>query len=48
MRSAQTGTVFVREWHGTNHQVTVAKDGFMFQAGRSKLHRLAAQIPHRN
>ena len=30
-RSAQTGTVLVREWHGTKHQVTVLKDGFMFR-----------------
>jgi hypothetical protein len=30
-RSAQIGTVFVREWHGTKHQVTAVKDGFMFK-----------------
>src|ERR1700730_8713094 len=30
-RSAQTGTVLVREWHGTKHQVTALKDGFMFK-----------------
>jgi Protein of unknown function (DUF2924) len=30
-RSVQTGAVLVREWHGTKHQVTVLKDGFMFK-----------------
>ena len=28
------GTVLVREWHGTKHQVTVAKDGFLYHAKR--------------
>jgi len=26
------GTVLVREWHGTKHQVTVLKDGFLYRA----------------
>src|SRR5260370_16390072 len=30
-RSAQTGTVLVREWHGTKPQVPVLKDGFTFK-----------------
>lgn len=29
-RSVKAGAVLVREWHGTKHQVTVLKDGFMF------------------
>jgi hypothetical protein len=28
------GTVLVREWHGTKHQVTVLKDGFLYRATR--------------
>jgi len=28
------GTVLIREWHGTKHQVTVAKDGFLYHAKR--------------
>ena len=28
------GTVLVREWHGTKHQVTVLKDGFLYHAKR--------------
>ena len=28
------GTVLVREWHGTKHQVTVLKDGFLYRAKR--------------
>jgi hypothetical protein len=28
------GTVLIREWHGTKHQVTVAKDGFLYRAKR--------------
>src|ERR1700726_3273075 len=28
------GTVLVRQWHGTKHQVTVAKDGFLYRAKR--------------
>ena len=29
-----TGTVLVREWHGTKHQVTALKDGFFYRAKR--------------
>ena len=28
------GTVLVREWHGTKHQVSVLKDGFLYRAKR--------------
>jgi hypothetical protein len=28
------GTVLIQEWHGTKHQVTVAKDGFLYHAKR--------------
>ena len=28
------GTVLIREWHGTKHQVTVARDGFLYRAKR--------------
>lgn len=30
----RAGTVLVREWHGTKHQVTVLKDGFLYRAKR--------------
>jgi hypothetical protein len=26
---ASVGTVLIREWHGTQHQVTVLKEGFL-------------------
>ena len=29
-----TGTVLIREWHGTKHQVTVLKDGFLYRTKR--------------
>ena len=29
---ASAGTVLIREWHGTQHQVTVLKDGFLYRA----------------
>jgi hypothetical protein len=29
---ASAGTVLIREWHGTKHQVTVLKDGFLYRA----------------
>ena len=29
-----TGTVLIREWRGTKHQVTVLKDGFQYRAKR--------------
>ena len=28
------GTVLIREWHGTKHQVTVLKDGFLYRTKR--------------
>ncbi|HEY1852741.1 MAG TPA: DUF2924 domain-containing protein [Candidatus Binataceae bacterium] len=28
------GTVLIREWHGSKHQVTVLTDGFLFRAKR--------------
>jgi hypothetical protein len=28
------GTVLIREWHGTQHQVTVLKEGFLYRARR--------------
>jgi hypothetical protein len=42
-RLAQTGTVFVREWHGTKQQVTAVKDGFMFNG---KPFRSLSKIAH--
>ncbi len=44
-RSAQTGTVLVREWHGTRHQVTVLKDGFIFKGKHfESLSKIAREI----
>ena len=44
-RSAQTGTVLVREWHGSKHQVTVLKDGFMFKGKHfESLSKIAREI----
>ena len=37
----RVGTVLVREWHGTKHQVSVLKDGFVY---RSKRYRSLSQI----
>jgi hypothetical protein len=31
---ASAGTVLIREWHGTQHQVTVLKKGFLYRAKR--------------
>jgi hypothetical protein len=40
-----TGTVLIREWHGTQHQVTVLKDGFLYRAKRFRsLSRIARAI----
>ncbi len=36
-----TGTVLIREWHGTKHQVTVLDDGFLY---RTKRFRSLSQI----
>ena len=33
-RTVNAGAVLVREWHGTKHQVTVLKDGFLYHAKR--------------
>jgi hypothetical protein len=30
----RAGTILVREWHGTKHQVSVLKDGFMYRSKR--------------
>jgi hypothetical protein len=30
----RAGTVLVREWHGTKHQVSVLKDGFVYRSKR--------------
>ena len=30
----RVGTVLVREWHGTKHQVSVLKDGFVYRSKR--------------
>jgi hypothetical protein len=30
----RAGTVLIREWHGTKHQVIVLKDGFLYRAKR--------------
>jgi hypothetical protein len=30
----RVGTVLVREWHGTKHQVSVRKDGFVYRSKR--------------
>jgi hypothetical protein len=35
------GTVLVREWHGTKHQVSVLREGFLY---RSKKYGLLSQI----
>jgi hypothetical protein len=37
----RVGTVLVREWHGTRHQVSVVKDGFVY---RSKRYASLSQI----
>jgi len=37
----KTGTVLVREWHGTTHRVTVAEKGFLF---RGKRYRSLSEI----
>lgn len=41
----RAGTVLIREWHGTKHQVTVLKDGFFYRAKRFRsLSRIARAI----
>jgi hypothetical protein len=44
-RLVKPGAVLVREWHGTRHQVTALKDGFMFQGRRfQSLSKIASEI----
>jgi Protein of unknown function (DUF2924) len=31
---ARVGTILVREWHGTKHQVSVLKDAFVYRSKR--------------
>ena len=38
------GTVLLREWHGTQHQVIVREDGVVFQGKRYKS---LSQVAHR-
>jgi hypothetical protein len=33
-RVIRTGTVLIREWHGTAHQVTVGKEGVLYRGER--------------
>jgi len=37
------GTVLIREWHGTKHQVTLLKDGFLYRTKR--FHSLSQIAP---
>ena len=40
-----SGTVLIREWHGTKHQVTVLQDGFLYRSKRfHSLSRIARTI----
>jgi hypothetical protein len=44
-RRVQAGAVLIREWHGTKHQVTALKDGFMFRGKRyQSLSKIAGEI----
>jgi Protein of unknown function (DUF2924) len=44
-RPVKAGAVLIREWHGTKHQVTVLKDGFMFRGKRFRsLSKVANEI----
>jgi hypothetical protein len=44
-RPVKRGAVLIREWHGTKHQVTALKDGFMFQGKRfQSLSKIASEI----
>jgi DUF2924 family protein len=39
------GAVLIREWHGTKHQVTALKEGFMFRGKRfQSLSKIASEI----
>ncbi len=44
-RRVKAGATLIREWHGTKHQVTALKDGFMFRGKRfQSLSRIASEI----
>lgn len=44
-RHVKAGAVLIREWHGTKHQVTALKDGFMFRGKRfQSLSKIAGEI----
>ena len=44
-RPVKTGAVLIREWHGTKHQVTALKDGFMFRGKHfQSLSKIAGEI----
>jgi hypothetical protein len=44
-RPVKAGAVLIREWHGTKHQVTAVKDGFMFRGKRfQSLSKVASEI----
>ena len=44
-RSVRAGAILVREWHGTRHQVTALKDGFMFSGKHfQSLSKIASEI----
>jgi hypothetical protein len=44
-RFVKAGAVLIREWHGTKHQVTALKDGFMFRGKRfQSLSKIACEI----
>jgi hypothetical protein len=44
-RRIEAGAVLIREWHGTKHQVTALKDGFMFRGKRfQSLSKIAGEI----
>jgi hypothetical protein len=41
----RVGTMLVREWHGTKHQVSVLKDGFLYRSKRyGSLSKIARTI----
>jgi len=44
-RPIAAGAILIREWHGTKHQVTALKDGFMFRGKRfQSLSKIAGEI----
>ncbi len=44
-RRVKAGAMLIREWHGTKHQVTALKDGFMFRGKRfQSLSKIAGEI----